>query len=262
MPKDPRLAVRPPPHLVVASAPDELVARRRSARGGRAAKDEGPVEEDPCGLEVVEVCVRTLRHALTVEQRDEPAPELARRLRVHPTEEVPGAVRLVLGHQRRPGTGEAVADRRELCQRRPGREPDVVVGERVRPQDAAGDRAERNGRLDTPALLEEDCTPHERGQQERRRGRRHRLAVDPGRAGHDQDEAADEQRRHIEEQRPSAATPGEPQTAGRRHGEHGEQNVGRAEVGRRKPEVGRRPDAKDLEAVERARSGSRAQSRS
>src|SRR5581483_4096792 len=104
------------------------------------------------------------------------AAELGSALRVEPPQKVACAVRVELRHERRPVAGEAVADRRQLPARG---EADVVVAEDVRPQHAAGDRADGERRLDAEASLEDGAGTGKADEEERGGGGGEGLAADP-----------------------------------------------------------------------------------
>ena len=250
--EDRRRALRPLPHLVVAAAPDELVARRRPARRGPPAQDERAVDEQPVEADAVDVGGLALAQDGAVGQVVEASPQLRGALRVEPPQEMAHAVGLVGGHQRRPLAREVVSDRLELVQLPARCEQDVVVLERVRPEHAGGDRQRRDGGLDDAFVRKARRTAAERRRQGGRRGHRERLACHPGRADREEEGAAEARDHDIGEQLRGAPLPGppDPDDAGRDH--ERDQDVGRRRVVRVDAEVARRPDAEELEAAQGA----------
>ena len=125
-----------------------------------------------------------------------------------------------------------------------------MIGERVRPRHGAGDDEQGHERLDAPAAPHEPADPRHRRDERGRRGDREGLAVDPRRSDEDGGGTAERCAGQVEQQTPLAAPPRPPQAGQRRCDDHGDQDVGKADVIGAMPEVARRPDAEDLERAE------------
>ena len=135
-------------------------------------------------------------------QRHRAGAQLRGALGVGGAEEVPDAVGLVFGHQRRPLAGELLADPLELAQLPVGGEADVVVGERVGPEDARQDQRQ-DGRAEH--LLDpqrEGGGAAEREEEDDGAAGGERLGADPGRGV---DEDGERSRRRRRPRRAAAA---------------------------------------------------------
>ena len=154
----------------------------RPAGDWRATQHERAVDEHVRERELVEIGGLASLRERPVRLPNQPAAELGRPFRVETAEEVPHAVRLILGHQCRPLAGEPIADLFKLRELPVRREGDTVVRERVRPQHAERDAAPRRGRGQRPETREDQRTADQGGKEDSGRRGRERFPVHPRRA--------------------------------------------------------------------------------
>ena len=161
-------------------------------------------------------------------------------------------VDLVVGHQSGPLAGDPMADRLELVQLAPRREPDVVVLVPVRPENPASDRERDDRRRDHLSEAHGPGARREGGGQECRRRHRERLAAHPRRADRQVERAADARGRDVQQQGPALAPP-RPPDADRGRGDHQRDQHLHLRGVVTEPEIAAGPDAEELELAQARR---------
>jgi hypothetical protein len=180
------------------------------------------------------------------------AAKLRDRFRIAVAQEIPGAIGRVLRDQARTLAGDQVTDLGELLELRARREPDIAVGKRVGPADAANDDQGQSARADAAPGNRESADGEHRRERNCRRGGGKGLALDPRRTDHGEHDTAGEHGPDVEH-RADLAPPDAPGEAANRSGTRNhDQAVGQELIHRRQPKVSCRPDAGDLRGVQGA----------
>ncbi len=261
---------RPLPYLVIVAGEDQFVGGGRPALARVLPQHQGAVGEQALlgrgEHEVIGVRPGALGGVSPVAAGDLPASELRGAFGIEFTQEMPDAVGLVLGHQRRPLAGELFADLLELGKLGARRDPGVVIGEHVRNQypgrhDQKQDPGQTDGSKEVHRRLRgpgeeprsrQQCGDSDHRQQQEGCGTGgQRLALDPGRSDQPDDQRSETGAAGDQQQTGCTAHGGRPDAqAGRQHARPDQNDRDEARI-RLKSEITDRPGTDVLGEAER-----------